>query len=160
MSHPNLITAPRALYSGFIDITLPPTKTAIIWDSGSNPATCTNLSTVAAAVIATLTTAEVGTRDRLLNIQSFKASPNDIVEALEKATGEKWIIEKTTTKEQLALAQECLEKGDFLPALYRWIRTFVFSERATLPNIENELLGLPKEDLQTTVEKIIKGEKI
>jgi hypothetical protein len=132
----------------------------MIWNSGSNPTTCTTLSTVATAVVAALTTAEVETRDRLLNIQSFQASPNDIVKALEKATGEKWSIEKTTTKEQLALAQECLEKGDFLPAYYRWVRTCVFAEEARLPNIENELLGLPKEDLQTTVEKVIKGEKI
>lgn len=149
-----------ALHAAFIDITLPPTKTATIWDSGSNITTFTNLSTVAAAVVSILTIAETQTRDRLVNIESFAASQNEIVAAFEKAASAKWTIRTTTTKEQLALAHEELDNGEFLPAFYRWIRAVVFSEQGKLPNIENGLLGLPREDLRTTIRRILAGEKV
>jgi hypothetical protein len=149
---------------GFIDITLEPTKWAKVWDSGSNVTSGTNLSTVGKAVVSILTTAEEQTRDRLVEIESFPFSQNSVIEALEKAAGERWTIEKTTTEQQLAEAQASLEKGDFLPAIYVWIRAFVFSGEpgARLQNQKtgNELLGLPHEDLQETVEKIVKGEKV
>lgn len=149
---------------GFIDITLEPTKSAKVWDSGSNVTSVTNLSTVGKAVVSILTTAEELTRDRLIEIESFPISQNSVIEALEKAAGEKWTIEKTTTEQQLAEAQASLEKGDFLSAFYVWVRAFVFSgepgARFQNPKANNELLGLPHEDLQKTVEKIVKGEKV
>lgn len=99
-----------------------------MWDDGTNVTTFTNLSTVALAVLQALTVAEQSTRDRLINIESFAASQKDVVAALEKATGETWAIQRTTTTEQLKLAQASLENGDFVLAFYRWIRAYIFSE--------------------------------
>ena len=110
-----------------MDITLAPTKSATVWDSGSNTSTATNLSTVGKAVASILTTAEAQTRDRLVEIESFPISQNAVIEALERATGERWAVTGTTTEQQLAEAQASLEKGDVLPALYIWVRAFIFS---------------------------------
>lgn len=150
-----------ALQVGFADITLPPTRTAKIWNDGNHPTTCTTLATVAKAVIAILTTSEEQTRDRLVNIQSFVATSNEIVQALEKATGEKWVVEKTTTEEELRIAGEALEKGDFLMAFYGWIKSCIFtSELAVLQEVQNEALGLEEEKLDVVVGKVVRGEKV
>lgn len=150
-------TENRALHASFLDIKLPPSKTATVWDDGNIRFTCTNLSTVAAAVVAVLTTAEESSRDRLLNIESFMTSQNEIVAALEVATGENWKIQQTTTDEQLALARKSADEGDFLEAFYRWIRACIFSEQGTLGRIDNDILGLPKEDLRSTIKRIVEN---
>ena len=147
-----------------MDITLPPTKAATVWDNGTNLFGASNLSTVAAGVVAILSTAEVQTRDRFVYIESFTTSQREIVSALEKATGDTWMVEETTTEAQFAVAQEALHKDDFLAAYYRWIRGGLFSGneacRFTKEKLDNELLGLPKEDLQNVVARIVKGESI
>lgn len=97
-------------------------------------------------------------------MESFTASQREIVSALEKATEDTWMIEETTTEAQFAAAQEALQKGDFLAAYYRWIRCGLFSGneacRFSKEKLDNELLGLQKEDLQDVIEKIAKGESI
>lgn len=80
--------------------------------------------------------------------------------ALEKVTGEKWAVEKTTSKKELALASESLEKSDFLSAYYAWIKSCIFAEGSRLDNVENELLGLEGEELESVVGKIVKGELV
>jgi hypothetical protein len=120
----------------------------------------TNLSTVAAAVVAILSTAEAETRDRFVTIESFKISQNNIVQALERITGEIWAIEKTTTDVQLAEARKSLESGDFLSAFYRLILVVLFSgqEEIAFKNdkLDNKLLGLEDETLEGTLEDIVK----
>jgi len=122
----------------------------------------TNVSTVAAAVVAILSTAEAGTRDRWVNIESFATSQAEIVAALEKAMGEKWAVKETSMEEQLAGAREMYDKGEVLGAFYRWILAVLVSggEECRFKSLDNELLGLKKEDLMETVEKIVRGEAI
>jgi hypothetical protein len=77
--------------------------------------------------------------------------------------GEKWVIEKTTTGEQLAAAQASLERGDFLAAYYRWILVGLFSGQEAYQfksnRLDNELLGLKEQILQETVEEIVNSLK-
>jgi hypothetical protein len=47
------------------------------------------------------------------------------VQVLEKVTGEKWAIEKTTTEEQIAVSREALANGDILGAYYHYCRNLV-----------------------------------
>ncbi|KFY98418.1 hypothetical protein V498_01485 [Pseudogymnoascus sp. VKM F-4517 (FW-2822)] len=151
-----------SLKVGFMDVFLRPTKTAKIWDGGSGVFSTSNLSTVTAGVVAILSIAEAETRDRFVNIESFATSQREVVAALEKATGEKWTVEETSMKEQLAVAQEMYEKEDYLNAFYRWVLAGVVSgrEEPRFKTVDNELLGLPHEDMQETVEKLLKGESI
>lgn len=97
-----------------------------------------------------------------MHIESFAVSQKTIVGALEKATAEKWEIRNTTTIEQLAAAQEVLKKGDFITPFASWIRAGLFSGeygcRFERELLDNKLLGLPKENLQEVVEKLLKGE--
>ncbi len=154
----------RSLHAVFLDISLPPAKTATIWDNGTNSFPASNLSTVAAGVVAILSISELQTRDRFVYIESFTTSQCEIVSALEKITGEKWAIEKTTTEKQFAIAQETLQKDYFLGAYYRWIRGGLFSGNDgchfAKEKFDNELLGLPKENLQDVIERILKGENV
>lgn len=83
------------------------------------------------------------------------------MQALEKATGEKWVVEKTTTEEELRIAGEALEKGDILTAFYGWIKSCIFtSELAVLQEVQNEALGLEEEKLDVVVGKVVRGEKV
>ncbi|KAH7314277.1 hypothetical protein BKA65DRAFT_516518 [Rhexocercosporidium sp. MPI-PUGE-AT-0058] len=151
-----------ALQASFLDIGLPPTSSAKIWDSGDSKFSVTILSTVGQAVVAILTTAEETTRNKLIEIESFSVSQNEIVAALEKVTGTKWELEKTSSKEQLDIAGGSLEKGEFLEAFYIWVRAWIFSgkEGAKLVNAKegNELLDVGGERLEDVVGKVVRGE--
>lgn len=122
----------------------------------------TNVSTAAAAVVAILSSAEKETRDRWVNIESFATSQAEIVAALEKVTGEKWAVKETSMEEQLVGAREMFDKGEVLGAFYRWILAILVSgdEECRFKSLDNELLGLKKEDLMETVEKIVRGEEV
>jgi hypothetical protein len=137
-------------------------KTANVLLPGNIPTTLTNLSTVAKAVLASLTTAEVETRNTLLNISSFTGTQLQVVAALEKVTGEKWEISNITSKEQLQLAGATLEKGDFLNALYLWIKSAIWSDAGVLEGTENwnKVLGLKEEVLEDVVRKVVNGEEV
>lgn len=115
-------------------------------------------------MVSILSTAQEQTRNKLVEIESFSTSQNEIVAALEKATGKEWKIEKTSMDEQLGLAGASLEKGEFLEAFYVWIRAWVFSgkEGARLVKAEewNQLLGVGGECMEEVVAKVIRGEEV
>ncbi|KAH8597272.1 hypothetical protein B0O99DRAFT_540953 [Bisporella sp. PMI_857] len=153
-----------SLHAAFLDITLPPTKTATLWDQGVNTFSAANLSTVASVVISILTTAERETRDRLVYIEEFATSQAEVLSALEKLSGEKWTVEHTTAQEQLAAAKKEFGEGEFWAAWHRWAKTGLFSgEPGThfdQAKLDNELLGVKKGSLEDSVAKILKGETI
>ena len=154
----------RALQASFLDVSLPPAKKAKIWDAGTAKFSATTLSTVGRAVVSILAAAQEQTRNKLIEIESFSTSQNEIVAALEKVTGEEWKIEKTSMDEQLGLASANLEKGDFLEAFYVWIRAWIFSgkEGARLMKAEegHDLLGVGGESMEEVLAKVVKGEKV
>lgn len=149
----------RGLRAAFLDISLPPTKHAVLWDGGSNSFSATNLSTVGTAIVAILRNAEAQTRDRFVNIESFSTSQVFIVAALQEGFGEKWTVEMTTTNNQLDVAQKSIEENNFLGAYYRWIRAGLFSGqkgcRLDREKLDNDLLALPKENMQDVVDRIL-----
>ncbi|PVH70584.1 NAD(P)-binding protein [Cadophora sp. DSE1049] len=153
-----------ALQTSFLDISLPPAHSAKIWDSGTAQFSATTLSTVGRAVVSILTTASGQTRNKLIEIESFSVSQNEIVAALEKVTGQKWKLEKTSMEEQLGTAGANLEQGKFLEAFYVWVRAWVFSgnEGAKLMKAEegNKLLGVGGESIEEVVGRVVRGEKV
>ncbi|KAL2061568.1 hypothetical protein VTL71DRAFT_6945 [Oculimacula yallundae] len=150
-----------ALQASFLDITLLPTAHAKIWDSGNSKFSTTTLSTVARAVVAILTTAEVATRNSLVNIQSFSTSQNEIVAMLEKVVGETWAIENTTTLEQMEIASANLENNEFVEAFYIWVRAWMFSGRQEVVLKEwekdNRLLGVESQSLEDVIVQAVGG---
>jgi hypothetical protein len=135
-------------------------KAATIWGDASNIFSATNLPSVAAAVVSILGTAETETCYRFVYIESLKTSQYAIVAALEKAVGEKWTIEKTTTEEQLGASQKLLQSGDTLSAFYTWIVAGIFSGDKGIKfgdeELDNKLLGLKEEGLEGAVEGLLR----
>lgn len=104
------------------------------------------------------------TANQYLYIDSFTASQNEILAALESVTGEKWTVTKSTTEAAVAEGQALFAKEDFSGLLLLLKANFLgegygsdFTKDAKL---SNDILGLPSQDLPSTVTALAKGEAI
>jgi len=137
------------------------TTTALIYDSGDAKFSMTNLATIGAAIAAILHKPEQ-TANKYIPISSFSTSQNEILAALEKSTGKKWTIERTTAAQSILTGQEKLSRGDFSGALdiIKGIVTggpVTGADLGASKELANELLGLPQETVAESVEKVVKG---
>ncbi|OBT61855.1 hypothetical protein VE03_08828 [Pseudogymnoascus sp. 23342-1-I1] len=139
------------------------TKEALIFDGGDRRFSSSNLSQLGNAVVAVLSNPTT-TVNQYLYIDSFTASQNEILATLESETGEKWTVTKSTTEVAVAEGQALFAKGDFAGLLLLLKANFLgegygsdFTKDAKL---SNEILGLPSQDLASTVKAIVKGEAI
>ena len=121
-------------------------KKALIYDGGNNYTDMTILPTVGKAVVGVLRHPEE-TVNRYVHVNSYYTTQNQILAALEKATGTKWAVEHTTCKEQGAKGKELLAKHDFSgvgPAIFAMEYSgadFLNFEKFGLSNAK---FGLPK----------------
>jgi hypothetical protein len=133
----------------------------LIYDSGDTKFSATNLATIGAAIAAVLHKPEE-TANKYIRISSFSTSQNEILTVLEKVTGKKWTIERTTAAESILTGQEKLAKGD-ASGLMDIVNGIVLGGPVTggdlgaSKELSNGLLGLPKETVEETVERIVKG---
>lgn len=103
------------------------------------------------------------TKNRYVYIQSFNVSQNDILAALEKATGTKWQVNHVDSDERIKTGKDLLQKGDFkgvgllIVAANFNGKVDVGSDFTKAAKLDNDLLGLPKEDLQASVDTIVNG---
>jgi hypothetical protein len=153
----------RALNAGFLGFDLK-SRTATIYNGGDGPINGTNLSTVATATVWILRNPEKSA-NRTLFINSYKASPNEVLAALETATGEKWKTIAASSDDLRKEGQEKLSQGDF-SGIFTLLQAAIFSgdddlDYAKLRGLDNEEIGLPKpEPLDVAVTKILKGEEV
>lgn len=134
-------------------------KKALIYDGGNNYTDMTILPTVGKAVLGVLQHPEE-TANRYVRVNSYYTTQNQILAALEKATGTKWAVEHTTCKEQAAKGKALLAKHDFSGA-----GPVIFAleySGADFLNFEkfglwNDKLGLPKtnQGLEEEVKKLV-----
>lgn len=103
------------------------------------------------------------TKNRHVWIQSFNVRQNDILAALEKATGTKWQVNHVDSDEQIKIGNELMQQGDW-NGFGKLIVAVIFngkvdcgSDFTKAAKLDNDLLGLPKEDLQDAVDAIVKG---
>lgn len=150
----------RGLKQSFLRIDLKNHK-ATIFDGGDKPTALTYLSTVGAAIVATLQKPSE-TANKYLYIADYKATQNELLAAAEKATGKKFEVTEASAS---ALYKESLDKfnqGDYsgIPGL---LQSAIFSGEDIFDYIENkgldnEKLGLPKpQPLDVAIEQIVKG---
>ena len=133
---------------------------ATIYDSGDSQLSTTTLPTIGEAVRGILHHPEE-TANKFVYVASFTTSQNEVLRALEQATGKKWEIGHKSTAETAKLGQEKLQKGD-PTAVYDLLRASLldgkhgaaYSETRTLAN---ELLGLPKETVEGAVKIFLEG---
>lgn len=104
------------------------------------------------------------TANKSIYVASFTPTQNEILSVLEEATGEKWTVQKISTADAKIQGFEALGKGDMtgivgvlMASTYGPGNGNDFSKDADL---SNDLLGLPKEDLKTVTEAIVKGKDV
>lgn len=153
----------RGLKNGFLAFDLK-AHTATIYNGGDSPVSHTTLSSIGAATAAVLRNPGK-TTNKNIYVNSYRVTQNEILAALEKATGEKWKTTAANAQELQKEGGEKVSKGDYsgFPALI--VGTIYSGEKAldypTLKGLDNEELGLPKEEpLEVTIAKIVKGEEV
>ena len=132
---------------------------ALIYDGGNNYNDMTVFSTVAKAVVGVLQHPNE-TANRYIHINSYRTNQNQILAALEKATGTKWTVEHTTCEEQGRKGKEMLAKHDFA-GVGPTILAMEFSGAEYL-NFEkfglwNAKLGLPKtnQGMEEAIKRVV-----
>ncbi|KAI9879435.1 MAG: hypothetical protein M1830_008566 [Pleopsidium flavum] len=142
---------------GFLGFSIP-AKTATIFDSGNAPFSATTLATLGLSVVGILQL-PAETSNKYLCVASFTATQNTTLRALEESTGTTWAVKKQSAEETLIAGRAMLAKGERKGAGMMLIGTLFKdegSEKVTKEgDLANELLGLPKENLKTTVQNIV-----
>jgi len=139
------------------------TKEALILNGGNQRFSSSNLSQIGNAVVAVLSKPEE-TANQFLYIDSFTATQNEILAEFEKATGEKWKVTESTTENAKAEGQALFAKGDF-SGLLLLVKVLTFDEAygndfTKVATLSNEKLGLPKQDLASTVATVVAGKLV
>ncbi len=148
----------RGLRNGLLAFDLAVQK-AVIYDSGASCWSATTLSTTGRAVVGILKNPEK-TANRHVVIQSFSTTQMDVVSELERYTGKKWDLQQVRSEDVIKQAQEQISKGDY-SAVVKLIQATIYgsedrgSDFATHLNLDNDMLGLPKESLGEVVSSVL-----
>ncbi|RYP11689.1 hypothetical protein DL767_011010 [Monosporascus sp. MG133] len=135
------------------------TKTATIYDSGNEVVQASNLGFIGRAIAAILAN-EDKTANKYLSIGSPNFSQNEVLEIVERETGEKWEVQKASTADDGKVGLEKLSEGDY-SAFRNLLRERIFKDGADLSakgdNSANGLLGLQEESLEATIKAWLRG---
>ncbi|KAF5244797.1 hypothetical protein FANTH_7621 [Fusarium anthophilum] len=129
------------------------TKSVRIVDSGNERFFTTNVPFIGKAVAAVLTHPEE-TANKYLTIASFTTTQNEVLELIERETGEKWTKTLVTPAELNKTGYEKLSKGEFM-AVADFLLAFNFGDggnHAVEPkDLANNLLEIGLEELAVAV---------
>ncbi|EFQ27058.1 NmrA-like family protein [Colletotrichum graminicola] len=135
-------------------------RTVTIFDGGDIPYDATNLDQVGKAIAKTLKKPKL-TRNQHVYVNSFTVTQNKVLSALEKATGDKFVVSQGSVEELWQGGAAQLEQGQPLGilamiagALYGKGGLAYFSNTKGL---WNERLALPQEDLEEFIGNYIRG---
>jgi hypothetical protein len=137
-----------------------------LWDGGNGPGNTpvseSNLAQIGRALVAILSPGHLTeTKNKYVYIESHTLTQNEILAALEKVSGKKWTVTDTIKTEDVIPAElEKFKNGDYssvppliLSAIY--YKSALGDSRKT--GLWNERLGLPKEDLEEDIKRILSG---
>lgn len=133
---------------------------SIIYDDGTEKFTGTTLQGIGQAVVGVLQNPSA-TANRFLAVQSIQTCQNELLEAFEKATGEKWDVTRTTSKELIESGKKDFQTGVGLWRLKLAVATLydvgqgrgrVAASRA---ESDAELMGLKDETADDIVAKLL-----
>ena len=136
-----------------------PARKALILNSGDEKWATTNVATIGLATARTLLKLEE-TRNRWLLVQSFSISQNEVLAALEKATGGEWEVQRLPGKGFITEEAAKAKQGD-VGAMYELIFGHLVSgtDHQSQPDFANELLGIEEENLEEVVRKVVQEQK-
>lgn len=144
------------LKSGLLQFDIEARKVRI-FDGGEIKWSATTIETIAQAVVSVLQK-EDETKNRMLYIQSFCVTQNEVLKSLERVTDWSWRVEHVDSEEYIREARVRLDQRDpkavenlvsalgIVDANWEWKDGFA-----------NSLLGLKTEDLDQVVRKVIVG---
>ncbi|KAI4602378.1 hypothetical protein KJ359_009620 [Pestalotiopsis sp. 9143b] len=148
-----------ALQTGFLGFDLQGQK-ATVWDDGKYKFSGITRENVARAVVGVLKNPEA-TANRHVYVSSFEASLNDLVAAAEKAQDTRYSILHTSTSTEAEAARGALASGNFMAAtkllLVATLNPGYGSNFAEGGRLWNEKLGVPREDVNDVVARVIKS---
>ena len=84
----------------------------------------------------------------------------DVVSELERYTWKKWELQQVRSEDEIKQEQEQISKGDY-SAVVKLIQATIYgsedrgSDFATHLNLDNDMLGLPKESLGEVVSSVL-----
>ena len=146
-----------------------PARTATIVDGGNVPYEATNIGQIGRAVAAILSPAHLDdTANQYVYINSFTVTQNEVIEALEVATGDKFKLTHVKGEEFWALGREQSKTGKFVTigggqylvgsAEMIWAEIYNrsgFNQYSTKRGLWNEKLGLSKENFEETIRSVV-----
>jgi len=127
--------------------------TAEIFDGGDVKWSASTLSQIGKSVVGVLRKPEE-TKNKMLYMQSFCVSQNEVLSELEKVSGKKFEVKQLSSEEYIKGKKEAVDKGDSnsteqMVAVLGLTRADWTREK----DFANELLGLKEEDLAEVVKK-------
>jgi NmrA-like family len=89
--------------------------TATVWDDGNEPFSTTNLKLIGQTLVKILTdeAAYEDSKNKYIYLSSHTTTQNEIIAAVEKATGKKVEVTKIDSAQKIAESKEKVAKGDF-----------------------------------------------
>jgi hypothetical protein len=138
-------------------------KKVTMFDSGNTAWSTTTIDTAAATVVKVLLKPEA-TVNRPVFVASFTVTQQEVLRALEKASGAKWEVDRITSAEAFKKAHE-LSNADHSEGLKLLILLLLYSDEADrganfekMGVLDNKLLGLPVENMTEVVERLVKAQ--
>lgn len=137
---------------------------ATIYDSGNQRYDATNFETVGKAIASVLTHLDI-TRNQQVYVNSFKVCQNEVIEGVERLLGKKIAISRASSVEiaergRLTMASGEWQKGYFDSATGSTHGPWGFCDFGGRATRWNEVLDIPKEDLETTLKRVLKNKKL
>lgn len=131
------------------------TKKADIIDDGNTRSSQATLPQIAKATVRILQRPEE-TKNKMLFIQSFCVSQNEVLASLEKAMGAKWEITRYDSEEFIKDKKALADKGnaDAIEDLV-FVLGAIDGDWEGRPDFAMELLGLENEDLDQVVQQVV-----
>ena len=133
---------------------------ATIYDSGTEPVSCTTIASIGKAVAVSLKKPKE-TKNRWLRISDTYTNQVEILSALEKETGKTWKKLMVSTEDVVKDARTKMAQGDFIGGYLGFMAVQFFTEGAgrsivcTADNSDNDLLGVVVENTDSVVKRVI-----
>ena len=142
--------------NGFFGFDLP-NKTATLTDDGVSAWASTTMGTIAGAIKASLDHADE-TKNQYVFVSSFHHTQREILDIIEKVDGKNWNVVHVRSEDLLANGKRRVQSGDFagIMDLTRGVATGKLGLVDLRPHgLWNEKLGLPEEDLEAALKRIV-----
>ena len=159
-----MLTQPAAVFNLDTGVMGWELQKGTIYDSGDQEFNCTNIGTVAKAVIAVLAHPEA-TRNQNVYVRSFRLTQNQMLETFERLSGKKFKVTQETTENLVAKGQEHLARGKWLKGYIAVVSAscyapWGFNQFGSRAEKWNAVLELPEESLDDTLGGVLKEMKV